>query len=60
MKFWIVRGFAVAVLALALSGCSGSTGWRVSFGVSPVTAIDEQQTHTKQTQPKLVRAGEKF
>jgi hypothetical protein len=26
-----------------LVGCGGSTGWRVSFGVSPVTSIEDTQ-----------------
>lgn len=30
------------VILLTLPAC-GSTGWRVSFGVSPVTAIQEAQ-----------------
>lgn len=39
--FWLV---IMLVLLNSLWGCSGSTGWRVSFGVSPVTAINDQAT----------------
>lgn len=37
-----VVAFSVAVV-IAFSSCSGSTGWRVSFGVSPVKQIDDRQ-----------------
>ena len=34
----------VAILAmLTLTGCGSSTGWTVSFGVSPVNSIDNRQ-----------------
>ncbi len=33
-----------AVIILACTGCGSTSGWRVSFGVSPVAAINEQQT----------------
>lgn len=31
------------VVMFFLYGCSGSTGWRVSFGVSPVKQISDKQ-----------------
>jgi len=34
--------YILIALVVSLSAC-GSTGWRVSFGVSPVTAIQEAQ-----------------
>jgi hypothetical protein len=40
-----------ATLAVYLTGCGGSSGWRVSFGVSPVTQIDDQQS-LKQVEDK--------
>lgn len=47
----IWAGLWVALLHVVLSqtGCGGSTGWRVSFGVSPVTAINDQATLVKET-----------
>lgn len=46
-KYEVERGLAgvtlvtlVIILVVGLlSGCSGSTGWRVSFGVAPVSQI---------------------
>lgn len=31
------------VVVTVVSGCSSQTGWRFSFAISPVTAIDEKQ-----------------
>jgi hypothetical protein len=31
-------------LIIVLSGCGGTTGWNVSFGVNPVTAVDNHQS----------------
>jgi len=31
------------VLYVYLTGCGSSAGWRVSFGVAPVTAIEDKQ-----------------
>lgn len=30
-------------LIIVLSGCGSSTGWNVSFGVNPVTAVSNHQ-----------------
>lgn len=40
-------GGVFVVLLLGLTGCSGQTGWRVSFGVSPVKQIDDRQQLTQ-------------
>lgn len=39
-----MKKVVIGFLLLALSACGSTSGWRVSFGVSPVTAIEEQQT----------------
>ncbi len=31
------------LLTLTLGGCGSTTGWNVSFGVTPITAVDNQQ-----------------
>lgn len=41
MKVTFLTG--LLVIGLLLSGCSGSTGWRVSFGVAPVKSLDDKQ-----------------
>jgi hypothetical protein len=46
MIFWAT---CCVYLVHILMGCGGSTGWRVSFGVSPVTAINDQATLVKET-----------
>ncbi len=40
------------VLMGILSGCGTSAGWRFSIGVSPVTAINDQQTLTEHAEQK--------
>lgn len=35
--------YVLCILVGLSTGCSGSTGWRVSFGVSPVKQIDDRQ-----------------
>lgn len=48
MVFWLF----ISLMSLSyLTGCGGSTGWRVSFGVSPVTAISDKAELTKETKP---------
>ena len=42
-----------ALMAFIFSGCSSTTGWRISFGVSPVTAIEENQKLQNKTVPVL-------
>ncbi len=37
-----------AIVSLNLTACAGSTGWRFSVGVSPVTAISDTQTLAQQ------------
>jgi hypothetical protein len=34
------------VSLIALAGCTSSAGWRVSFGIAPVTSIDDNQQLT--------------
>lgn len=34
--FWLM-------IAIYCTGCFSDAGWRVSFGVAPVTAIDDKQ-----------------
>jgi len=43
---WLECVIVVAMLYLSatLLGCSGQTGWRVSFGVAPVTAIEDSSS----------------
>ena len=33
----------VAWLLFALSGCGSTTGWSVQFGVTPITAVHDEQ-----------------
>jgi hypothetical protein len=47
-----VIAFGIAAI-IAFSACSGSTGWRVSFGVSPVKQLDDRQQLTQEA--RLVR-----
>lgn len=42
-------GAICVILLLGLSACSGTTGWRVSFGVAPVKQIDDRQQLTQET-----------
>lgn len=44
---WAVFLALLVILATLMSGCAGRTGWRVSFGVSPVTAISDQASLTQ-------------
>lgn len=46
MKVLIISAIILSWACAALSGCSSQSGWRVSFGVSPVAAISETQTTT--------------
>lgn len=34
------------LMVIGLTGCGGSTGWQVNFGVHPITSIDNQQKLT--------------
>jgi hypothetical protein len=39
----IVMLFMALVILFTLPACGSSSGWRVSFGVAPVTAIQDNQ-----------------
>lgn len=41
-------GAVTVILLLGLTACSGTTGWRVSFGVAPVKQIDDRQQLTQE------------
>ena len=36
---WTLFAIVLALIGCAMTGCSSSTGWRVSFGVAPVSQI---------------------
>lgn len=50
MVHWLITSatalLGLILILLNLSACSSQSGWRVSFGVSPVAAISETQTTT--------------
>lgn len=43
VSLWLVILLATGIL----QACGSEQGWRVSFGVTPVTAISDTQTLTK-------------
>ena len=43
-KVMAVKALIGIIAIILMTGCGGSSGWRVSFGVSPVTAINDQQS----------------
>ena len=43
--FYMFKKIIILVyLITVISGCAGDYGWRVSFGISPVNGLDDQQT----------------
>ena len=52
MRVFFASLGAAYLLAVALvaSGCSGSNGWRVEFGVSPVNSLDNRAQFAKQAE----------
>lgn len=44
----IAKILAVILLLCGLSACGGDRGWRLEFGVAPVSAINDNQSLTVQ------------
>lgn len=42
-----MRILMLILVTLAIASCSADRGWRVSFGVSPVSQIDDKQQLTQ-------------
>ena len=39
----LIWSMLALLLTLTIGGCGSTTGWNVSFGVTPITAVDNQQ-----------------
>lgn len=53
---WGLFAIVIALIGMMTTGCSGSTGWRVSFGVAPVSQIrDVASLQGSQSDTRIVK-----
>lgn len=45
----------IVTILINMTGCSTERGWRVSFGVAPISNIEDQQGLREQPQLKQAR-----
>lgn len=46
----IVAILCALLVAFTQTGCAGSTGWRVEFGVSPIKSLDNRAGLVQETE----------
>lgn len=53
---WTLFAIVLALIGCAMTGCGSTTGWRVSFGVAPVSQIrDVASLQGNQTDMRVVK-----